>query len=523
MSKINSKSINCPVCERPAVRICRCLHGDRMCENGHNWYTDHGKPKPESSQFKPKIESKADITQDLITINPDSQSKLQKDDPLNIQNETELKDRLQKILSDEAPDFGTIDGLPFIFHGITTTSFGDSRLNPFYRLRDVAIDPKNSWSDRTNSVRYMMRIPHVNRDKECIACTISIVSDHQYPLRDRFHFFSNNESIIKLDYPIVNALHRYVYENFNSLIPNGNPPLIYRILSAQYILTQFPIGSYDIEGVQEWLLSVCNNPDSSVQYIAECADILERAGYNKYKTLGREFITRLGELYIANNKRTIYTNLQNVHDETVTQSVTETLRYLIENIVPSITLNTSVIHEELLRELRDVSEEKRDRVLNSFTRILIDTGKYEGLVLSDILLLVWTRIQQSPHQKTMMIRLIDELDEMDATCSSGHLSRLINVLSGFTELQPVKISFEEQLKNNVFARYTTYLKSLTESEQEIIIAEMTQPDKPNIEQFIFSYSPRDELLDEFVPKYLSRDIFDRVYFNSERQFFGVSL
>ena len=392
------------------------------------------------------------------------------------------------------------------------------------------MDPSKSWEDRTLAVRYMDKIPHIYRVPNCIEAAICIVSDKQYNFEDRYRFFANNEKLVKLSYEVVNSCHRYVYDNFESL-SDHKLPLTYKILSAQYHLTQFPSDTYDVEGVQKFLLDIARDKDTEINYRAEAADILDRTGYGDYKRLGREVINELGDLYNDNQRKTIYTNLQNVHDVTVTKKVIDTLRQLMNTTTKEAsesTLTTSNfltdnnsgdIYTRIIELTRE--DNRKDSIIESFQRILIDTAKYEGLNMVDILLLVWEKICSSDSKPELEKRLLDELHEMDKTCSSGHLSRIINVLSGFfDDIQPVKISFPDQLRTNVFARYTTAMRSLGQHEQDTILQEMTSEDKPTIEDFIFSYSPIDELREEFVPEYMTLEEFEVCFRQAERNFFG---
>lgn len=417
-------------------------------------------------------------------------------------------------------DNSSFSNVPMIFNGLCTSTFGYSssfQTNPFFEIKNIAMDTLKSWDDRTQAVRYMQKIPHIQRDVHCVQAAISIITDKQYDFENRFNFFANNEKFIKMDYVIVNACHKYVYENFDSL-SDAKIPILYKILSSQYILTQFPVNTYDLDSVQNYLLSIAKDTSMEINYRAECADILDRTGYGSYKTLGREIIDELGDLYNENKKKTIYTNLQNVHDDTVTKKIVETLRYLMLHI--STERNSSEVYEYIV----DNSDRERlKKITKSFQRIVIDTARYEGLPLIDILLLVWEKICSSSSSDELKKRLLDELYDMDETCSTGHLSRIINVLSGFfDDIQPVKISFKDQLRSNVFARYSFAMKTLTRYEQDTILNEMTSDYKPTIEDFILSYSPRDELMEEFVPDYLSMEDFEECYEHSEKEFFGMN-
>jgi len=436
-------------------------------------------------------------------------------------------------------EISSFEDMPFMFMGINTSTFGLSSCNvqnPFLKIAEIAKDPKVSWEDRTQAVRYMQRIPHIHRSTHCIESALSIVKDDQYPLQSRYHFFSNNEKIIKLDYDIVNACHLYFFNNFGDDRMGENQsksektPLVYKILSAQYLLTQFPIGTYDVDAVQSFLINIAKDNNAEINYRAECADILDRAGYGEAKSIGTQIIVELGNLYTENRSRTIYTNVQNVHDLTVTKQIIDTLRNLItqsrgtERSTDGVYKSITDVRHYLYEDNPEEDTNKLNAVIETFQRIIIDTARYEGLSMCDIMLLVWEKISTSENRFELEKRLIDELYDMHSTCSTGHLSRLINVLSGFyTDIQPVKISYKSQLRSNVFARYTAAIRTLGSHEQSDIMNEMTAESKPYIDDFIFSYSPKDELYDEFVKDgFMTIDEFEDVYKTSERDYFGFT-
>lgn len=461
--------------------------------------------------------------------NDDIEEKLDIDEKLKQSIFSNIAGKELDTIQDEDDEFDASSSnsyVPFLFNGLETSSFGmssNNKKNPFFLLKDVAIDKSKSWEDRTQAIKYMEKIPHIHRDINCVEAILKLIADEQYKFEDRYHFFSNNEKNIKLGYIMVNACHKYVYENFNKLNGKCKIPLIYRILSAQYALTQFPADTYDVLGVQIFLENIAKDVDMEINYRAECADILDRAGYGEFRTIGRKIIDELGDLYGENKKRTIYTNLQNVHDTTVTKRVINALRQIISSVTTD--RNSGEIYEKIISLTE--GDERRGAIVSAFQRILIDTARYEGLTMIDILLLVWEKICVSEQRVELEKRLLDELYEMDKTCSSGHLSRILNVLSGFfDDIQPVKISFIDQLRTNVFARYTTAMRTLGQHEQDAIVQEMANGsynDKPTIIDFIESYSPREELKSEFVPTYMTQSEFDTVFDKSERDFFGIHI
>ena len=443
---------------------------------------------------------------------------------IKMENEhKKLFDTINHFETNYGVDFSSFDFMPALFNGLQTSSFGYSsnkKKNPFYKLAEIANNKSLTWEDRTQSIRYMQRIPHVNRSEYCIDCTIQLILDDSYPLRNRYHFFSNNEKIIKLDYDIVNACHHYYFLNHQKF----NGPLVYRILSAQYLLTQFPLGTYNDEEVQNFLYDIAKDSENEIHYRAECADILSRVGYDKYREMGEEVLYELGRSLTVDKDKlfTIYSNAQNVHDPTITKKIIESLQYLISTTVPKC--HSGDVFEILKDTLKNSEYDKiRDTVIESFQRVIIDTSRYEGLSMCDIMLYVWERIIQSNNKEELIKRLIEELSDMNNSCSSGHISRLLNVLSGFFEdIKPVQISYEEQLKSNVFGRYTNVLRTLDEKMRDDVLKEMSsQEEKPTCDEVIFSYSPKDELYEEFVGgEYMTSEVFEKVYENAQRDFFG---
>ena len=416
-------------------------------------------------------------------------------------------------------DLSSFKYLPETFMEIETRTFGNSINNPFLKLYESVISDKYDFEDRCQCVRYMQRIHYTGGMKYCIQAALSILKDDKYPFNKRYYFFSNNDAYVKLDYEIVNECHKYVYENFDSL----NAPLLYKLLSAQFILAHFVPTEYDRIKLEDFLLSIAEDKEQTINYRAECADILYNYGIEKhYVESATRIIRELGELYTQNKSSTIYTNIQNVHDTTINQTIINTLRELIQKI-------KSKRHSgEVLEIIRDkyshLDKTRMDKVMSSLERIMIDTAKYEMLNMSDILVLVWEFICQSEHKDELEYRLIQELEDMDETCSTGHLSRILNVLSGYFSENVVQISLKDQLRSNIFARYTKLIKMLPEDLQDKINSELILNDsdkKDNIKTFLLDFNLEEVLYKEFVIETnMNVSDFYETYEKSIEDFFG---
>ena len=406
--------------------------------------------------------------------------------------------------------------------GIETKTFGNSINNPFLKLYEGIISDNYDFEDKCQGVRYMQRINYTGGMKYCIDATLSILKDERYPFNKRYYFFSNNDAYIKLDYEIVNDCHKYVYDNFETL----NAPLLYKLLSAQFILAHFVPTEYDRIELEEFLLSIAQDVNQTINYRAECADILYNYGVEKkYVESATRIIKELGNLYTENKTSTIYTNIQNVHDSTINKTIMNTLRELIQIVKMDQTKRHS---GEILEIIRDkysyLEQHKLDKIMSSLERIMIDTAKYENMCMSDILVLVWEYICNSDHKEELEYRLLQELEDMDQTCSTGHLSRILNILSGYFSDNIVQITLNDQLRSNIFARYTKLIKLLPEHIQEKINNELILNDssqKDTIKTFLMDFNIEEILYKEFVNE-SNMDITDfyETYEKSLNDYFG---
>ena len=159
---------------------------------------------------------------------------------------------------------------------------------------------------------------------------------------------------------------------------------------------------------------------------------------------------------------------------------------------------------------------------------MIDTSRFEyELSLSDILILIWNKIKSSKDKDEMEKRLIEELTDMNGLCATGHLSRLINVMSGFYE-GVIKISYKDQIKTYVYRHYNKVLE--THPDQEIILDEMTEDSdkggsddkKTNILKMIEISNNKEELYNEFVTSGLiSENEFNEHYKYAVNSYCGI--
>lgn len=419
---------------------------------------------------------------------------------------------------------GHHEDLPSMFHGINISSFGDTQKNPFMKLKKIAQNQELPYDERVCAIRYMQKIPHVHMLKNVLPICFNILADDRYPINERYFFFSNNDAITKLDPYIVRDCHEFFFK----FSKNREYPIILRLFSAKFIYFTYNHDTIEWLEAHNFIIQLARDPQESVHIRSEAADCLySRISISDYD-IGYGVIQELGNLYSDNKLRTIYTNAQNVHDETISESVMNVIRNLLveqvyipkkhveekrEEISVGFTkfakeprkemeITTDEIYARLCEVMKEMSQgvDKISKVNNVYYKMIINPSRYEGLSIVDILLLIWKKIQYHEHSLEMEKRLIEELYEMDATCSSGYLSRLVNVLSGFVsdEKFTIRMNVKDQLRSNIFARLHANISMLPQTEQDKIIIELSGAgDKSVVKEFIQCFSVHDELWEEF--------------------------
>lgn len=227
--------------------------------------------------------------------------------------------------------------------------------------------------------------------------------------------------------------------------------LYYKLLSARVLMERVNIyETYIInekhrcvyKDIEKFFFERARDTNESVNIRADCLDALLMYCYdiNIRKEVQAE-IDKMGNLYTDNKEQTIYTNSQNVHSKGIQRTAIASLKNL--SFMHHAESNLDELYQVIILKLTDNSE-KRDKVMKSLKRILLDPSRINGLNVAQILSIVWKEIQrQAKHKAELENRLIEELYEADDTCTSGFFTRLLNVLCGYSPLVKIAISAEE--------------------------------------------------------------------------------
>ena len=256
-----------------------------------------------------------------------------------------------------------------------------------------------------------------------------------------------------------------------------------RILSGAHILSMSE-SNVDVEEknrVVEVLLGLTRDSTLDPNIRGDAADAVLHGGDRKQRVEARRLLGELGfsgvdrnSKFITSRTKTVYNNEQNVHDESIAESVTR----FIEVMVASDDIgkmNYETVSDEIVK-LLDSPEglkgpnRKADKIkaLGALKRVERDTATFSSysVTIAEILVHVWLRIisysSEPEVEATLKQRLIEELLEMGETCSSGHCARFINVLSAVDP--QISISFESQIQANLAGRINAKIRNIADPE-----------------------------------------------------------
>ncbi len=429
-----------------------------------------------------------------------------------------------------------------IFRNINVASILDSRKHSLMDLKIIAINPNENLSDRENAIRHMQKIPHLKLNEHLQTCLKSILDDTNLTLEQKYLFFANNEKFIKLNYDLTHYGHKYMWDNWNVLTLNNknNQPLIvdneetqhFRLKSASYLLCQYPSSLELLSEVQQELCEKATNKSYSNNIRSICADLLFNHSHSqKFKQIGAQTIEMLG--MEGSKTKSLYDNSQNAHNIKIVKSTENALLKLSKNYVAKRHIGDlfDTILETSQSTQHRFTQEQIEDIRCNFVNLLTDTTRYASFFIVDVILMVDAQIQQfKPQTQTELYkRMCEEIVEMKGICSSGLVTRLINILSGFyqsdDQQHPIlQIDFESQLYSNIIARLNHSLKQQPEENQTQIFDEMTDEDsdKDYLLEFVEHHGPISDLEIEFVESSLiPKQQFDSIYEKAICDYCGI--
>ena len=384
------------------------------------------------------------------------------------------------------------------------------------------------------------------------------------------------KAILSLEKRTILNSKYYMKEACFDFLKNPENRTMYRILSAQYLLQHCEIED-EIQKllIQSFLLTFSEDDELDYNLRADAADTLLTLGNNEYKTKAQNIIAILGRM--GKNVVSLFDNAQNVHTKEIEESVKDVLQFLISvptMVVDENNIDFSYVSNQINNILKDeipsteneeqtgefkcdncslildkegfcgevckIMNEKHNKIKLSLNRIEMDRTLYSSFNsnLSLITVKLWSYIQQHEFKDTMVTRLIEELEDMSGTCSSGFLSRLINTISGFGDFA-LRISFTDQIISNFVGRLNYYARKVTDEDSpfrtdllydviELYVykkeIQLKYPDAVSMKKLIDEYlsvnryEKINNILEDFEEEVINEMMLETTKFNDRRHF-----
>ena len=240
-----------------------------------------------------------------------------------------------------------------------------------------------------------------------------------------------------------------------------------------------------------------NDENTSLYIKMEIADIFI---LNDREERGEEMlnvIRRIENNIQEENKeviKTIYSDTQNVHDKHINKSV---LKACVELIIQNPLTDVDI--EEVKKTLLEINPYQIDSIENVLNRIKIDTSRFtidnNTFNLYELFSSLWLYINSHSYMRELLCRLIEEMVSMSKYCSTGHLSRFINTIQGYTTDNKLCITISD--KDQIKAKITNYLDTELYKAPEDVTDSMIDEDKTSFYNFI-----NDRII-EYIPSIIS--------------------
>lgn len=399
---------------------------------------------------------------------------------------------------------------------------------------DIACDRSVLVDNRVDACRYLYGSQEDEYKQISQESLIEVIDSTEYPSDYRYQiiagFISGTGINTKLNFTKIRVPYDeyFVYGLQTIFFYNETNGVRERILSGQNLMQMECTSSEEKEEVGNSLIKIARYEGHDENTRADAADVIFRLGTPEQKKIAREIITNLGFSTIEgkgmgslmDRTKTIYSDSQNIHqfqdqiDAFAEKIVNET------NIIPR---SFPEVHNEVSECVRKVVSNNEDRfkAFKALNRISIDTARFTSrkVTLAEIFVHVWIRIlrYEPEKQEELKKRMVEELIDMNETCSSGHSGRFINVLSDVDVT--LKISWGEQIRSNMAGRMMARIRDCPDIElrSRLALAESELADEEDKEEYIRFIeenlpSLREELEKEFVGgRYVNQKTFNKAF------------
>lgn len=357
--------------------------------------------------------------------------------------------------------------------------------------------------------------------------------DCQYRYRFICSLLNSNKI---LNYYSTNLFMKFVKQG---LLSSKTIPSEIIIMSMINVLTSNKFNKENkLEIIKIGKSLLIENTSNSIK--AEVADMLlmdtVKTLDNTVEELSSKVLMDLGRKNISSS---LYSNKENVHNIKINQSVRSYLRKICnKNPNERSNCSQSDIRYTFLQvkqkvnkfvETLSLTQLDLEKINSSLYRIELDRFLYESQYLSNIFIRIYQLIEEEKDniiKTTLMNRMIEELIEMSKTCSSGHVLRLVNIVSGF--YFQMDIGFKNQIQANLFQKFNKMIQEKAnfqdvDGEYDIYIDELSlsATERNKFNDLIIKKLPKikEEMYKEFVDgNYLKENEFEEYFVSSYNEY-----
>lgn len=372
----------------------------------------------------------------------------------------------------------------FLFQIILTT-----HIDLYLKLESAKVLAYNS-SKGYEALDYICSLQNNNLATICkVDAICNLVQNPDYKDKS-YNYLLNITNDYSLEclyrYSIILSLDRSIQNNIETkkdfikrlciqFLKNEKNLITGRILASQNLLRNCEPDDELRNFIENNLLSFGKDDNLNENVRADSIDVLLQFGSDESRQEATRLIMLLGT---RNGGRTIFQNSQNVHHRSIEESANKTLEALnaIQNKnKEKVEIDFEYVRKKILDNVEEKNKEVKEKIEISLTRIFLDRAVYSQYNMSLILILIkiWAYIENSDYYEEMKERLIEELYDASEVCSTGYAFRIVNVLSGYGDLN-ITISFEEQIISNLEGRLNAKIREIIDEDfQENVMNEMT--------------------------------------------------
>lgn len=322
-------------------------------------------------------------------------------------------------------------------------------------------------------VYYLMESENNDHINKSVDLLMSIVCDKNIPVDYRYKILNSLDK--KTGVIFNNKISDYIIKSsFIRFIQDDQEESYYKCLGIQYLYRykeNFEIT--DFSKMETILIDMAKDEMLEYNRRADAADTLYNIGSDESKKKAKDILSYLGN--INGRAKTFFENSQNVHSISIEKSVLESIKSIlsthttknysfekIKNKLKKISASSQSTSEKPAAERSTLLGPafKYENIKMALNRIYLDNILYSefNITICKVFEKVFSIAMEHENKEELFLRIFQELADMADTCSSGYISRIVNILSGY--LDTIRISWEEQIISNFNGRINFLMRQI---------------------------------------------------------------